>query len=89
MNENKLNALEKFALLPNLNIFGHDCDYIVVNKEEDEGYAPTLYYYDKRYIMDWIGDEHDSILDFSGNTPEEAIDEAFDFCKNNNLIKII
>lgn len=89
MDENKITALEKFTILPNLDIFEPNGDYIVVNKEEDEGYAPTLYYYDKEYIMDWIGDEHDSILIFSGNTPEEVIDKGFDFCKDNNLIEII
>lgn len=89
MDENKITALEKFTILPNLDIFEPNGDYIVVNKEEDEGYAPTLYYYDKEYIMDWIGDEHDSILSFSGNTPEEVIDKGFDFCKDNNLIEII
>lgn len=87
MDESKLSALEKFALLPNITMF-EEGEFTKVDKEQDEGYAPTLYYYDKQYVIDWISDEHDSILDISGNTPEEAINDAFDFCLGEKLIEL-
>lgn len=86
MDENKITALEKFIILPNLNIFEPDGDYIVVNKEEDEGYTPTLYYYDNEYVLDWIGKEHDSIKTFNGISPEEVINKAFAWCVNEHLL---
>lgn len=85
MNKNKLSALDKFALLPNITIF-EDGDYTKVNKELDEGYGPTLYHYDSYYHVEWTSVENDVILGIMGNTPEEAINKAFDFCKDNNLI---
>lgn len=87
MDKNKLTPLEKFALLPNITIF-EEGEFVKVDKEQDEGYAPTLYYYNKQYVIDWIGDEHDSISNINADTPEEAIDKAFDFCLGEKLIEL-
>lgn len=87
MDKNKLTPLEKFALLPNITMF-EEGEFAKVDKEQDEGYAPTLYYYDKQYVVDWISDEHDSIYNINGDTPEEAINEAFDFCLGEKLIEL-
>ena len=46
MNKDELSALQKFALLPNINIF-EEGELTKVDKEQDEGYTPTLYYYNK------------------------------------------
>lgn len=44
---------------------------------EDWGYAPNLYFFDGMWHVSWIScEEGDSIKDFEGNTPEEAIDKA-------------
>lgn len=85
MNEDELSALEKFALLPNITIF-EEVEIIKVDKERDEGYAPTLYYYNKSYQLAWIDNENDLICNISGDTPEEVINKAFNFCINKNLI---
>lgn len=55
---------------------------------EDWGYAPNLYHFDGSWHVDWIScEEGDSIKEFSGDTPEKAIDEAYNwfhstFCNN-------
>ena len=55
---------------------------------QDWGYAPNLYFFDGNWHVDWIScEEGDSIKDFEGNTPEEAIDKAYNwfhstFCNN-------
>ena len=87
MDKSKLSALEKFALLPNVTIF-EEGELTKVDKEQDEGYTPTLYWYDKAYCVDWIGEENDTILGFNGDTPEEAINKAFDFCLSEKLIEL-
>lgn len=87
MDKNKLSALEKFALLPNITIF-EEGEFTKVDKEQDEGYTPTLYWYDKAYCVDWISEENDTILGFNGDTPEEAINKAFDFCLSEKLIEL-
>ena len=87
MNKNELSALEKFALLPNITIF-EEGYFTKVDKEQDEGYTPTLYWYDKAYCVDWMGEENDTILGFNGDTPEEAINKAFDFCLSEKIIKL-
>ena len=44
---------------------------------QDWGYAPNLYFFDGMWRVSWIScEEGDSIKDFEGNTPEEAIDKA-------------
>ena len=55
---------------------------------QDWGYAPNLYFCDEMWHVSWIScEEGDSIKDFEGNTPEEAIDKAYKwfhstFCNN-------
>ena len=61
MDKNKLTALEKFALLPNITIF-EEGEFTKVDKEQDEGYTPTLYWYDRAYCVDWMSEENDTIL---------------------------
>lgn len=47
---------------------------------EDWGYAPNLYFFDGMWLVSWIScEEGDSIKDFEGNTPEEAIDKAYNW----------
>lgn len=87
MDKNKLTALEKFALLPNITMF-EEGELTKVNKQQDEGYTPTLYYYNKNYQVEWIDDENDAICNITGDTPEEAIDKAFDFCLSEKLIEL-
>lgn len=87
MDKNKLTSLEKFALLPNITIF-EDGDYAKVDKEQDEGYTPILYYYNRQYHVEWMSEENDAILGVIADTPEEAIDKAFDFCLGEKLIEL-
>ena len=87
MDKNKLSALEKFALLPNITIF-EEGELTKVDKEQDEGYTPILYWYDKECCVDWMSEENDTILCFNGDTPEEAINKAFDFCLSEKLIEL-
>lgn len=42
-----LTPLEKFALLPNITMF-EEGELTKVDKEQDKGYIPTLYYYNKK-----------------------------------------
>ena len=47
---------------------------------QDCGYAPNLYFCDEMWHVSWIScEEGDSIKDFEGNTPEEAIDKAYNW----------
>ena len=47
---------------------------------EDWGYAPNLYYFDGSWHVDWIScEEGDSIKGFNADTPEEAIDKAYNW----------
>lgn len=87
MDKNKLTALEKFALLPNITMF-EEGELTKVDKQQDEGYTPILYYYNKNYQVEWIDDENDAICNITGDTPEEAIDKAFDFCLSEKLIEL-
>ena len=87
MNKDELSALQKFSLLPNINIF-EEGEFKKVDKEQDEGYTPTLYYYNKSYQLEWINNENNSIRNIAGDTPEEAINKAFDFCLSEKLIEL-
>lgn len=82
-----LTPLEKFALLPNITMF-EEGELTKVDKEQDEGYTPTLYWYDRRYCVDWMSEESDTILCFNGDSPEEVINKAFDFCLSKKLIEL-
>ena len=43
-------------------------------------YAPNLYQFDGSWHVDWISCENaDSVKGFTGETPEEAIDKAYDW----------
>ena len=47
---------------------------------KDWGYAPNLYFFDGMWSVSWIScEEGDSIKDFEGNTPEDAIDKAYNW----------
>ena len=87
MDKNKLTSLEKFTFLPNITIF-EEGELTKVDKEQDEGYTPTLYYYNKSYQLEWIDDENNSICNITGDTPEEVINDAFDFCVSEKLIEL-
>ena len=87
MNKNKLTPLEKFALLPTITMF-EEGELTKVDKEQDEGYTPTLYYYNKNYQVEWIDNENNAICNITGNTPEEVINKAFDFCLSEKLIEL-
>lgn len=64
------NSLEKFKSLQHITKDLHQT-------LEDWGYAPNLYFFDVMWHVSWIScEEGDSIKDFEGNTPEEAIDKA-------------
>ena len=87
MDKNKLSVLQKFALLPNITMF-EEGELTKVDKEQDEGYIPILYYYNKSYQLEWIDDENNSIYNITGDTPEEVINDAFDFCVSEKLIEL-
>lgn len=47
---------------------------------EDWGYSPNLYHFDGNWHVDWIScEEGDSIKGFNADTPEEAIDKAYNW----------
>lgn len=54
--------------------------------EEDCGYIPHLYKFDSQYIIDWIGEEGDSLYCINGITPERVIRTAFKWCLDKGLI---
>lgn len=81
-----MGALEKFASLPHLSgdldkftslpHLSGDLKQIL----EDWGYAPNLRHFDEQWHVDWIHcDDGDSLIGFSAETPEEAIDKAYDW----------
>ncbi len=79
--EVKDDSLEKFKSLQHISGDLHQT-------LEDWGYAPNLYFFDGMWHVSWIScEEGDSIKDFEGSTPEEAIDKAYNwfhstFCNN-------
>lgn len=69
---------EMLLVLPNLNLIEGDVNNIII-VGEDEGYMPTLYKYDG-----------DSLIDFYGDTPTEAVTKAYEFYLYKiNLIKYL
>lgn len=67
------NSLEKFKSLQHITRDLHQT-------LEDWGYAPNLYFFDGMWAVSWIScEDGDSIKDFEGNTPEEAIDKAYNW----------
>ena len=75
-----MTALELFKKLPHI-------DY---NKNVliDWGYTPSLCHFDTAWHVGWVHcEEGDILVDFEGNTPEEAIKKAFDWCIELKLIE--
>ena len=67
------NSLEKFKSLQHISGDLHQT-------LKDWGYAPNLYFFDGMWHVSWIScEEGDGIKDFEGNTPEEAIDKAYNW----------
>lgn len=67
------NSLEKFKSLLHINKDLNKTLHIL-------GYIPNLYYLDGTCYVDWIScKECDTIKSFKGNTPEEAIDKAYNW----------
>ena len=70
-----MTALEKFQELPHIN-----SSYEILH---DWGYTPNLYHFDGMWHVSWIHCEDcDALDDFSGSTPEEAIDKAYEWFQN-------
>lgn len=70
---NTMEALKKFTSLPHLS---GDLKQVV----EDWAYTPNLYHFDGMWHVDWIHcEDGDSAIGFSANTPEEAIDKAYNW----------
>ena len=47
---------------------------------EDWGYTPNLYHFDGSWHVDWIScEDGDSIKGFDADTPEDAIDKAYNW----------
>ena len=67
-----MTELEKFKKLPHINSL-----YEIV---DDWGYAPNLYHFDGDWHVTWIHcEEGDGLDDFIGDTPEEAINKAYEW----------
>ncbi len=74
-----MNYLDLFKKLPHL-----DSDKKVIN---DWGYTPNLYHFDTKWHVSWIHcAEGDAFIDFEGETAEEAIQKAFDYCIELKLV---
>ena len=70
-----MTALEKFQELPHINSL-----YEIV---DDWGYTPNLYHFDGMWHVSWIHcEDFDTLEDFNGYTPEEAVDEAYKWFHN-------
>ena len=75
-----MNALDLFKRLPHLN-----GDKKVI---KDWGYTPNLYHFDTQWHVSWIHcDDGFAFIDFLGNTAEEAIQKAFDWCVELKLVQ--
>lgn len=71
--EVKDNSLEKFKSLQHIS---RDLRSTL----QDWGYTPNLYHFDGSWHVDWIHcEEGDSIEGFTAETPEEAIDKAYNW----------
>ena len=79
-----MTELEMFTKLPQLD---EDC------KKVDLGYIPILSLVgntSNQYIVFWLQIGTPDLLElyFVANTPEEAIRNAYEWCKDNNLIDL-
>lgn len=70
-----MDYIKLFQSLPNFNLNKQ----IVLN----DSYNPTLYKWDGYWVVDWISDEEDSLLNVVGNSPEEAIKNAVKYINEN------
>lgn len=62
--------MDLFKQLPHLN-----GEFEIV---EDWGYTPSLYHFDSQWFVSWVHcEDGDTILDYFGDTPEEAIINAY------------
>lgn len=74
-----MNALDLFKRLPHLN-----GDKKVI---KDCGYIPTLYFFDTKWHVSWMHcDDGFALIDFEGETAEQSIHKAFDWCIERKLI---
>ena len=56
--------------------------------DNDWAYAPTLYKFEGKWIVDWVEDEdHDSAKVIEGTTPTEAVKNAYNWCVEKGYIK--
>lgn len=70
-----LSGIALFKELPHIDSSRFTCG-------DNEGYVPSLYFYDGFWIVDLIHcEDGDSLLSFSGETPEEAIQKAYKYYK--------
>lgn len=71
-----MTALEKFQELPHIN-----SRYEI---QEDWAYTPNLYHFEGEWHVSWIFCIQNvmGLDDFSGSTPEEAIDKAYEWFHN-------
>ena len=70
-----MTELDKFKELPHINSL-----YEIV---DDWGYTPNLYHFDGSWHVTWIHcEEGDGLDDFVGETPEEAINKAYEWFIN-------
>lgn len=76
----EMNALDLFKKLPHLTY-----DKKVT---KDWGYIPNLYHFDTMWHVSWIHyDDCEAFIDFEGETPEESIQKAFDWCVKLKLVE--
>ena len=64
--------------------------HLTSNKEivDDWAFTPTLYHFDGMWCCTWMHCEDcDGLFNFTGSTPTEAAMKAYDWCRDNNLIK--
>ena len=70
-----MTELDKFKELPHINSL-----YEIV---DDWGYSPNLYHFDGDWHVTWIHcEDGDGLNDFVGETPEEAINKAYEWFHN-------
>lgn len=86
MKNSKLSLEEMMAKLPHL-----DKELNIV---KDGKYFPNLYHLNGKWNLTWLcyGENNSLInlsswINFSGKTPISAVRNAYDFCKNHNLLK--
>lgn len=73
-----------FIQLPCITIEEKADNFVIC--EKDCGYIPHLYAFEGGYVIDWIGEEADSLHYICGITPEKVIRNAFKWCLDKGLI---